>query len=430
MLNKSAERNYPETAYKLIAFAVLCTTFRGIIGNYIGAFTYLADFAYILILFLILFTKGQVTNINKSIVYHYFAWIFYCLLNLCLQILFDKNIILKDAIFSLRNNVVYTLPFVLIIFSFTNKRILDLYNLILRSGTVIYLFAIVQFVARGSLPAKLLSLNVENAATLYGSDIVRVNGLMGNSIIFGGYAIVLIALAFSKIVVLKEHTFEAWIEFIIPVVANALTFSRASNVGTIIVCLLVFLLSSNPERSQDFTKRLIIAIILSLILFFIVMHYFGNTILMQRLLGTNQSWTQGSDEVHFSTIRNGIKVIEENWAIGYGMGTVGYASSLGSRGIVRDGALWIWLLEFGIPLSIFYLTLIIRFFHQAFVKRKQSILSMSLYAAFIAMSVYLLGFSIINSAYSARSVYSYWWLVAGMVIAADNENEDDGQYIA
>ena len=55
---------------------------------------------------------------------------------------------------------------------------------------------------------------------------------------------------------------------------------------------------------------------------------------------------------------------------------------------------------------------------------------MSLYAAFIAMSVYLLGFSIINSAYSARSVYSYWWLVAGMVIAADNENEDDGQYIA
>ena len=119
-----SERNYPGTVYRLIVFSVLCTTFRGIIGNYIGAFTYIADLAYVLILVLILFTKGQVSTTNKSITYHYFAWIFFCLLNLCLQLLFDKTIIIKDAVFSLRNNVVYTFPFILIVYCcrFRKKR--------------------------------------------------------------------------------------------------------------------------------------------------------------------------------------------------------------------------------------------------------------------------------------------------------------------
>ena len=424
MGNEIENKDYYKLPYKLVVLAVLCTTFRGIIGNYVVAFTYLADLVYILILFAIVITKAKVTSVNKSLFYHYLVWIYCCVFVLCFQLVFSKNIILKDAVFSLRNNVAYTLPFALILMTFDNRKIYNLYNLILRTGSIISVFAIIQFVGRSWLPNQLLSLNVETAATLYGSDIVRVNGLMGNSIIFGGYTLVLIAMAFAKLIIMRSNNLETWIELILPVVANALTFSRASNVGTVIVCFSIFLLGARKDRRQDFTKRLIVAIILAIVFIYIVLTFFGNTIIVQRLLGTNQTWTQGSDQVHFSTIQNAVKVIEDNWLLGYGMGTVGYASSLGSRGIVRDGALWIWLLEFGIPLSVFYLTFIIRLFHQAVVKRRDEYLGKALGCAFIAVSIYLLGFSFINSAYSARSVYSFWWILAGMVVAI-NTNELD-----
>ena len=72
MGNEIENKDYYKLPYKLVVLAVLCTTFRGIIGNYVVAFTYLADLVYILILFAIVITKAKVTSVNKSLFYHYF----------------------------------------------------------------------------------------------------------------------------------------------------------------------------------------------------------------------------------------------------------------------------------------------------------------------------------------------------------------------
>ena len=142
----------------------------------------------------------------------------------------------------------------------------------------------------------------------------------------------------------------------------------------------------------------------------LVLTLFSDSIIVQRILGLNDAWTAGSDEGHFDMIEDAMNVIGENWFIGalYGQ----------SNTVVTDGSFWAYLLEMGIPVFIVYVVFLLTMFAIALKNcRNKNKIACTVSIGYLGMNAYLLMASFINSAYSARSVLVFVWLIAGIVLA-------------
>ena len=397
----------------LIGCILLFVLFRGFIENFLGNGTLYVDFFFLILLIWTIYTcvSGNVFKHRKILAKFfgiYFLWIFLCGIVSLLQVL-TNNTTFYDAVIGLRNNCVYTGLFFITAVRLDITRVKSLYSLFINCGVFICLFAISQYIFRNYYPDSLLFLNDEGNFGFYGEDAIRVTGLMGNTIIFGGFSIVLFSLIWSQIINNNYKSIALWTKLIIVAIANYLTFSRASIVGMVGVFVLEYLIDGISKKK--YFKTFLTIFLFFLIAIVMAFTFFRDTIIIQRLFEGDNLWNSGSDAGHFSMIQDAVQRIQAHWLIGSLMGK--------SNEVITDGTFWAYLLEMGIPVFIVYCVLVfaLNIFALKNCKSKDRTVR-TLSMGYVGMNAYLLLSSFINSAYSARSVIVFVWFVGGMMLAA------------
>ena len=400
---------------------IILVTFRGFIDNFIISGTLLVDavFVCILIWCVIRLLTGKINFKYYKYVLLYLFWIILCCIIAVFQVIANKTTFYA-ALIGIRSNNIYTLLFLFVILFCNKDDISRYYKLFINCGIVICLFAIFQFLGRNWLPEKLLILKDEDVFTLYESGIIRVTGLMGNTIIFGGYSIVLFSLVWADLIVNSFKSVKLWIKLIIIVLANLLTFSRASVAGMVgVFALELIIYGAMQGKFIRYFGAMICLLFIALILTFTV---FRNSIVVQRILGLNPSWNSGSDEGHFAMIAEAINVIKMNWLFGIKMGV--------SNEIITDGCFWAYIVEWGVFVFGIYCIVIIMLVYRAIrIANKCDKWQCKINLGYIGIIAYFFIFSFINSAYSARSIIIFVWMIAGMMLVSTKEHIRKNSYI-
>lgn len=403
-----------QVVYLLIAAVVFLVTVRGFIDNFLGCGTVLVDACFIAVVLWCIFAlcTGKVSRSrHRAVLSCYLFWTFLCVVVGALQLLYGKTTI-SSAVMGLRNNNAYTLLFLIVALHANERGIKELYRLFVNCGVVICAFAIFQFALRNVLPESLLVLNGEDVFRLYGTDFIRVTGLMGNTVIFGGYAVILFALVWAQLLSVDFRSASLWGKLGVIALANLLTFSRASIAGMgLIACVQFLLYGCTHHRALEY---LIIAVVGVGSLFGIILVFFKDSTIVQRLLNLNTDWTEGSDEGHVKMIRDAIRAIRNNSGFGALMGS--------SNSVITDGAIFAYLLEWGVPVFCVFVVLFLWICAIALRNCSSSnAMTGSLCNGFVGMSLYMACFSFVNSAYCARSVLVFFWMVAGMVLVMSDQ---------
>ena len=397
----------------LVFIVVVLVIFRGFIDNFLGNGTAFVDifFAALLPCCFFALLSGKVSRSSYGpVLRFYLFWMFFCVLLAAVQIGLGGTT-LWDAALGLRDNNVYTLLFFVIALQMERRGALSLYRLFINCGTLICAFAIAQFAFRNVLPDSLLVLKGEDPFGFHGTDLIRVTGLMGNTIIFGGFAIVLFALVWAQTLNERFRSPASVVKLVVIAAANALTFSRASVVGMAMIAFVQFVLYGAAHKK--FWEYLAVAFCAIVALGVIVVVFFWDSTIVQRLLGLNGIWNEGSDAEHFRMIREALSVIGRNWLVGTLMGN--------STAVITDGVFWAYAVEWGIPVFLLYLILFGWLCAIAYRKNKsKDAFTATLANGFLGMALYMFCFSFINSAYGARSVLVFFWMTAGLMLASQN----------
>ncbi len=400
----------------LIAALIVLLIFRGFIDNFLGYGTLYVDICFIFLLAWIIFAilSDKVTkNSHKNILYLYIVWCALCLIVGIIQV-FSGKTSLYDAVLGYRNNNVYTGLFLIAALKLNENGISRYYKLFVNLGVFVCVFAICQFIFRDWLPESLLILKDEDVFSFYGRDEIRVTGLIGNTIIFGGFTIILFSLVWGEIIVNKYKSLGLWLKLIIIAVANYFTFSRASVIGMVGVFFLEFIIYGCTHGKS--ARYLSITFGIVVILLLLALTVFRDTIIVQRVFGFSDVWTEGSDEGHFSMIADALSLLKQNWLFGTLLGQ--------SSDVITDGAIWAYMLEMGLPVFVLYIILIIVLVRKALINcRSESKTTCFIGLGFIAMIAYFMIFSFINSAYMARSVLPFVWFTAGIMLASDKKQK-------
>ena len=397
----------------LIGCILFCVLFRGFIENFLGHGTVYVDFLFLILLFWTIYICVSSRVLDHRGIYSkffriYFLWIFLCVIVSLSQVL-TKNTTVYDAIIGLRNNCIYTGLFFVSAIKLNMARIKSLYGFFINGGVFICLFAISQYIFRNYYPNSLLFLNDEGNFGFYGVDAIRVTGLMGNTIIFGGFSIVLFSLIWSQIINNHYRPMILWVKLIVVAISNYLTFSRASIVGMIGVFVLEYIIDGFSKKKY---RRTFLTIFLGfLICIVLAFTLFRDSIIIRRLFEGDILWNTGSDAVHFSMIQDATDMLQAHWLFGTLTGK--------SNEVITDGIFWAYLLEMGIPVFLVYCILVLALTIFALKQCKsQDKTVRTLSIGYVGMNFYFILSSFINSSYAGRSVIIFVWFIGGMMLAA------------
>ena len=273
-------------------------------------------------------------------------------------------------------------------------------------------FGIVQGVLGSSLPEKLFLLRGDAPFTV-GEDQWRPTGLTGNPITFASILTFASSLFFA--LWLEKRRLRFLFALLCSFVANYLTYSRAS------LALLVPLLAVVWLLHHRFRRRQVLVALFSLVLIAAAAAFLlfnATDLLVVQILTNSSEGTQGSTLVHMMTIQDAREVIAGHPFSGVGVGSQG--NSVGpENAIITDGAWWILMLEFGVPLSIVFVILLILVLIPVgkFVLRRDS-KERTLAIAILAFHAYLFPACFINSAILGHISFGLYWAVLGLSIAA------------
>jgi O-Antigen ligase len=397
--------------FYIVIFNGFITNFSNIESISLG--TVMIDLFYLLLIFFVLFNiVEKKIYIHKRVLFVYALFILISVLAMLKMLLVDSNP-LVERLLGFRNNLYYSLVFILITSLIQKKESVEYFlRLTLKMGIVLCIFAIIQFYFSDFLPSKLLVLKDENVFTFYETTIIRPTGLVGNTIIFGGFLIVLYSITFSCLLAYKKNKYIFYT--IIIIFTNILTFSRASIIGMILITWILFILF-NPSFLKNF-----IFLIVSLLVFFLIFFFYNDSFLFQRLLNQEITTKQSTDE-HLIEIRNSISSIIEHPFTGVGLGTQGPSGNPQEK-IISDGAWFQFLLEYGIPIFSIYIIFIICNIIFAFnmLKKSKYTISKVIAANFIAINSYFFLANFLNSSFSSRIIQILYWSIFGYLLVLYN----------
>jgi O-antigen ligase len=273
-------------------------------------------------------------------------------------------------------------------------------------------FAIFQSIFASSLPLSMFALRGDSTFVVEGGEILRPTGLTGNPIIFSG--ILVLASAYFAAFWLEKRKSKYLLALICSLVANYLTYTRASFILVIPVLICVWLFHNRFRIKHKFVTVAGLILIAASGPFLLALG--ANLIIIQRLQNSDAS-SYGSTLEHFEQIGNSISAILAHPFAGKGMGSQG--DFVGAENvIITDGAWWIFLLEFGIPLATLILCLlsvvlipIVRFTMQ---KRSHD---RALEIATLSFFAYIVPANFINSALLGHISFGLFWVVLGLSIA-------------
>jgi O-antigen ligase len=273
-------------------------------------------------------------------------------------------------------------------------------------------FGVIQGVYSNSLPLSLFVLRGDNQFSV-SEDQFRPTGLTGNPIIFS--SILVFASAYFLAQWLEKRKLRSLLACFFSLAANYLTYTRAS-IALVIPVLLFVWLFTNRFR----IKHKMIAVVAIILIAAGGLYVFGSnidSIIIQRFQ-TSSTESMNSTLDHFVQISNANAAIAQSPWLGEGMGSQG--NSVGPDSvIITDGAWWILLLEFGIPLTmliviamLFALIPVVKY-----VLRPESN-NRALAIATLSFHAYILPANFINSALLGHISFGLYWAVLGLSFAA------------
>ena len=277
-------------------------------------------------------------------------------------------------------------------------------------------FGIAQGVLGSSLPENLFQLRGEQPFAIT-EDQWRPTGLAGNPIIFSSILVFASALFFA--LWLERRGSRFLVGLLCSFVANYLTYTRASLFLLIPVLVVVWLLH------HRFRRRQVLVALFSIVLIGVAVALFlfnASDLLIVQILTNTREGTQGSTLAHLMSIQDAREVISGHPLSGVGVGSQG--NSVGPENvIITDGAWWILMLEFGIPLSIVFVVLLVLMLIPVgrYVLRRDS-KQRALSIATLAFHAYLFPASFINSAILGHVSFGLYWAVLGLSLAAAASN--------
>lgn len=288
-------------------------------------------------------------------------------------------------------------------------------------------FGIAQFVFNKALPDQLLHVRSDRIDYVYGLStlLFRINALYENSIVFDGIIIISTALSFSAILIKGKSVFR-YVCFVITIIANILTFSRASIVGSVMVYAVLYILLGKRGRFDKYIRLIAI----SALGLFSFLTFASGTAVYQRLF--NSTVTADSDVVHRTTIIEAQKVISDNLLFGVGMGTQGYDSTDSTVGVIRDGCWMQFALELGLPLTVLYVCILLTlvFISLKCLKKSNNDSCKIACSVFVSITLYFSVASFINSAYNAKEVFGLFWVLAGtMLWSLQSVSDNTANYV-
>ncbi len=280
-------------------------------------------------------------------------------------------------------------------------------------------FAVFQSIFAGSLPLTLFVLRGDNPFSIDAGDneIARPTGLTGNPIIFS--SILVFASAYFAALWLEKRRSRFLFALICSLVANYLTYTRASIILVVPVLILVLLI-----HKRFHVKHKIAVLAIVIIVAAGGRYLFANSsevVIIQRLQNSDPG-TIGSTIEHFAQIQNAEETIASHPLTGVGIGSQGDFMGPGNV-IVTDGAWWILLLEFGIPLAIVTVVLLcmILIFLVRYVLDNNS-KERALAIAVLSFHAYVIPASFINSALLGHVSFGLYWAVLGLSLGGINSS--------
>jgi len=388
--------------------------FHGFITNYVDIFSFssgtmLVDLSFLFTICTIVIRSFSLESIFIQNNYKYVIYSFICLALLSVvKIILDTNNI-EEKIFGYRNSIAYISIFLIINIIIRREKDKErLLNYIILLGTLMCLFAIMQFVFFDYLPDSLKSVKEEVVFTLENANLIRVNGLIGNSIEFSGFTLIIFALSFVKFYYNK--TLFNFIVVLICITANILSFSRVAVLGLLLIAISEYIVINNFKLKHITYILIVLGMLVMMGLGAFTLISSSNNFFLDWITAED-STTSGSNLVHFMMIDNAINYISENPWGGVGVGSQG-PSSRKDNLIISDGFWLQFMLEFGIPLFgiyIIYSVLCIRCIY-----RLHQIRSSIETTAFISLTVYFMFANIINSTYIGKVNQVLYWTLFGL----------------
>lgn len=283
-------------------------------------------------------------------------------------------------------------------------------------------FAICQSIFANHLPLSLFVLRGDNRFSVDDNQILRPTGLTGNPIIFSG--ILVFASAYFAAAWLEKRKARYLWGLVASLIANYLTYTRASVVLTIPVLCFVWLLHVKFRIKHKVV--VLVALVLAIIGGQYLLTSGANLVIIQRLQNSDPS-TIGSTIGHIVQIQDAESAIASHPLTGAGFGSQGNFMGPGNV-IVTDGAWWILFLEFGIPLSILaiialcvMLTLLTKHILQPEAGDRALAITM------VSFHAYLIPANFINSAVLGHIAFGLYWAVLGLSLADTYRDELRGK---
>jgi O-antigen ligase len=277
-------------------------------------------------------------------------------------------------------------------------------------------FGILQGVFSNSLPLNWFALRGDNAFNV-GEDQFRPTGLTGNPIIFS--SILVFASTFFAAQWLEKRKVRFLLALIVSLLANYLTYTRASVLSAVPVLILVWLLHNRFRIKHKLMALAAMALAVAAGQYLFVN---GDSLIIVQRLQTSSTESLESTLDHYRQIQNASDAIVSHPWVGTGMGSQG--DSLGPENvIITDGAWWILLLEFGIPLTLLIaiILLLALISISKFVLQPES-KDRALAIATLSFHAYIVPASFINSALLGHISFGLYWVVLGLSVAAASCN--------
>jgi len=407
----------------LVKAIIIILLFSGFITNFLpasfkGLSTAIIDFLFVAVLIHLLihliYGYFHTRRVDKTFFKIASIWLFlfFCTV---LKLSFLDNNPIVERILGLRNNLIYAVLIIYIPFLIKiEKRLYVIYNLLLTIGLFLVVFSLLQFSLASKLPESLMVVRGESNFSFYGTSIIRPTALIGNTIIFASFTIILFSAYLAKYLYKPKRKDLFLIALI--ATANIFTFTRASLVGMVLVFIVTFFLRYG-RFTVSFIRNIAIIFVTIIISALMLGYIYQDSFIIRRLTGQEAS-TQGSTNEHINQIIHSVKYLKQNYIAGAGVGSQGASGAMEDK-IITDGYWFQLFLENGIVLGLFYfifysycIIYAIRSFYSS-----DNIWIKQLCITFIASSAYFFFASFLNSAFAGRPNFIVYWLLFGLIIS-------------
>ncbi|MDC7121645.1 hypothetical protein OMK64_08855 [Cellulomonas fimi] len=285
---------------------------------------------------------------------------------------------------------------------------------------VLALFGVAQALLAARLPGFLLEPKDAVVFGYYGTDIVRSNGLIGNTIVYATYLTLMVAVTWARWLERRGRFLLAVVGLLL--VAIYLTYSRAAMAGSVVVLAGIFVVTR-----RDVLRASLRALALAVGLALGVLVAFATPLraaiessfaYRELFLGQNAS-VQGSNAAHAMDVTLGIQQFSANPWIGTGVASQAQFSTLSEYGIsITDGAFWARLAETGLLGMTAHLAVVVTAaatLCRLAVRRGPG---SSLALGLLAFTIFqFMGAAFVNSAFYGKTPFVMYWILFGAAVA-------------